>query len=105
MQDLFLDNFLIEYQPRPLVNEIPTLSPRLYLIDFETAVSFPADSRPEDRLVYKHPFGDDFSRPLAPELNNKRVPFDPFALDVWQLAYKMVPFSVRLICLDYRSMS
>ncbi|KAF8883391.1 hypothetical protein CPB85DRAFT_1233255, partial [Mucidula mucida] len=80
--DLFLDNFLIKYIPSALVKEAPVLFPCMYLIDFETAVSFPADLHLENQFVWGHYFGDNLKYPLTPKQKNKGILFDPFALDV-----------------------
>lgn len=89
-----MDNFLIEFRPNSLASNSETV-PRVFLIDFESAISFGADSLPEDRLVTSHYFGDSLARRLAPEQMQKGVPFDPFALDIWQLAKQMLMFRVR----------
>ena len=89
-----MDNFLVEFCPSSLASPSATV-PRVFLIDFESAVSFEPDSLPEDRLVTSHYFGDSLARQLAPEQMQKGVPFDPFALDIWQLAKQMLMFSVR----------
>ncbi len=79
------------------------LFPCVYLIDFETAVSFPAELRLEDRLVLGHYFGNNLKCPLASEQKNKGIPFNPFALDVWQLAKIMIVFSICALHIDCRS--
>ncbi|KAF8871645.1 hypothetical protein CPB85DRAFT_1238523, partial [Mucidula mucida] len=99
-QDLFFDNFLREYIPSALVKGAPVLFPCVYLIDFETAVSFPAELRPEDRLALEHYFGNNLKCPLAPEQKNKGILFNPFALDVWQLAKIMIVFSICVLATD-----
>ncbi len=64
---------------------------RYYIIDFEFAVRFAPDSKPEDRKVsglpilkrgYDHP--DDYGRDLAPEIVTQES-YDPFKADVFQL--------------------
>ncbi|KAK7029803.1 kinase-like domain-containing protein [Favolaschia claudopus] len=98
-QDLFINNFLCEYLPCSLA-ERHAMPPRVFLIDFESAVDFPADSRPEDRLVDSHFFGDTFTRAKAPETLRKGVPFDPFALDIWQLGYRLAMYGTRFTAID-----
>ncbi|KAK7055194.1 kinase-like domain-containing protein [Favolaschia claudopus] len=98
-QDLFIDNFLCEYMPCSLA-ERHAIPPRVFLIDFESAIEFSADSRPEDRLVDSHFFGDTFTRGKAPETLRKGVPFDPFALDIWQLGYKLAMYGTTVVDID-----
>ncbi|KAK7019254.1 hypothetical protein R3P38DRAFT_2975644 [Favolaschia claudopus] len=98
-QDLFIDNFMCEYLPRSLADR-HSMPPRVFLIDFEAAVDFPPESRPEDRLVSSHFFGDEFTRARAPELREKDTPYNPFALDIWQLGYKMSMFSTKIEAVD-----
>ncbi len=81
-QDLFLSNFLLEWHPNtldPNVKRRGFTRPRVYLIDFETAVDFPEDSRPEERVVTGYPFPlDSYGRPVAPEFQVSDT-YDPFA--------------------------
>ena len=84
MQDLFLDNFLLDWHPESIHSRKRT-RPRVYIIDFETAVDFPLDSDPADRLVSGFPCQEagTYARPLAPELGAKGL-YCPFKLDIWQ---------------------
>ncbi|KAK7024079.1 hypothetical protein R3P38DRAFT_3536182 [Favolaschia claudopus] len=90
---------MCEYLPRSLADR-HSMPPRVFLIDFEAAVDFPPESRPEDRLVSSHFFGDEFTRARAPELREKDTPYNPFALDIWQLGYKMSMFSTKIEAVD-----
>ncbi|RPD56364.1 hypothetical protein L226DRAFT_468524, partial [Lentinus tigrinus ALCF2SS1-7] len=91
--DAFRDNFLVQFYPESLaMNRIAVTRPRVYLTDFETAVYFPPDVPIEKRVCVGLPNGDSFStdseqygRPKPPELLSD-APYDPFKLDVWQLA-------------------
>ena len=64
---------------------------RYYIIDFEFAVKFAPDSKPDERTVsglpvlkrgVDHP--DDYGRDLAPEMVTQES-YDPFKADVFQL--------------------
>lgn len=88
-QDLFLNNFMVEWMPMSLSGRSLT-RPRVYIIDFETAVDFSDDCVESERLCSEHPFGNDFDledygRQLAPELSGDIQPYCPFKLDLWQL--------------------
>lgn len=96
-QDLFLSNFLLEWHPNtldPNVKRRGFTRPRVYLIDFETAVDFPEDSRPEERVVTGYPFPlHSYGRPVAPEFQVSDT-YDPFALDIWQFGSDLTRFRV-----------
>lgn len=76
--------------PRSLKGHSTLARPRVYLVDFETAIDFPEDSPPSERLVSGFPYPDGFSgnysRPTPPELDID-VPYCPFKMDVWQFGY------------------
>jgi hypothetical protein len=74
--------------------------PRVYLIDFETAVSFRPETNPAERLVTGLPFPPElpYERPRPPELMSVQ-PYCPFLLDVWQLGTGFQGFKVSI--LDY----
>jgi len=67
------------------------------MIDFETAVDFPADSDPANRLVSGFPFdaikSEDYMRPRAPELREGML-YCPFRLDIWQFGQGFECFKV-----------
>ncbi|KAA1478272.1 hypothetical protein DENSPDRAFT_663261 [Dentipellis sp. KUC8613] len=87
-RDAFPDNFLVQWQPESLYTmKVPTTRPRVFLIDFETAVSFEPDSDPSHRTCLGFPTGDKetYTRPLTQEMMSGQ-PYDPFKLDVWQLS-------------------
>ena len=75
--------------------------PRVYLIDFEVAIQFPAECPETERVSIGLPFGGSFStepekygRPHAPEFGSG-IAYSPFKLDVWQLGISFSDFKVR----------
>ena len=75
--------------------------PRIYLIDFEVAIQFPAECPEAERVTMGRPLGGSFStepekygRPLAPEFASG-IAYGPFKLDVWQLGTSFSDFKVR----------
>ncbi|KJA23621.1 hypothetical protein HYPSUDRAFT_39809 [Hypholoma sublateritium FD-334 SS-4] len=96
-RDLFLDNFMVEWNPHSLSSQNWT-RPRVYLIDFETAVQFSDDIDSSNRLCSVFPLSlapEDYARPRAPELR-VLVPepsmYCPFLLpvDTWQFGFHLV---------------
>ncbi|PPQ88135.1 hypothetical protein CVT25_004891 [Psilocybe cyanescens] len=84
-QDLFLSNFMVEWMPQSMIERTSTTRPRVYVIDFETAVEFSEDSLESERLCPTFPVPlDVYRRPVAPELQTMQ-PYCPFRLDMWQL--------------------
>ena len=93
-QDAFHDNFVIQWQPESLQTMKVSIShPRVYLIDFETAVEFPAGCPLTERVSVGLPFAEKYTRPHAPEFASGNA-YDPFKLDVWQLVYSFCKFKV-----------
>jgi hypothetical protein len=86
-----------------LTMTVPVSRPRVYLIDFEVAVEFPAECPPAERISRGYPLGSSFpdpkmySRPLAPEITNVDDAYSPFKLDVWQLGSSFKSFRVRIL--------
>ena len=82
--------------------------PRVYLIDFETAVQFPAGCPSIERVSVGYPVAEKYARPHAPEFASGKA-YCPFKLDVWQLGRSFSDFKVWrcifLLCcaLAYRS--
>ena len=68
--------------------------PRVYLIDFETAVQFSAGCSSIERVSVGYPVTENYSRPCAPELASGKA-YNPFKLDVWQLGNSFSGFKVR----------
>jgi hypothetical protein len=75
--------------------------PRVYLIDFEVAIQFPAECPESERVSMGHPLGGSFptelekyARPHAPEFASG-IAYSPFKLDVWQLGISFSDFRVR----------
>ncbi|KAF9047865.1 hypothetical protein BJ165DRAFT_1610538 [Panaeolus papilionaceus] len=90
-QDLFLLNFVIQWQPESLIKRA-TVRPRVWIIDFEDSVLFSEDTPPHNMKVAKFPrVLDECARPLAPEVYRSE-PYCPFKLDVWQFGKDLEPF-------------
>ncbi|KAJ3507622.1 hypothetical protein NLJ89_g6197 [Agrocybe chaxingu] len=80
-RDLFLDNFIVDWFPESMIARKSVVRPRVYLIDFETAI----DMSDPEQLCRGLPFPDDkYFRPRAPELSTPEEPYCPFSLDIWQ---------------------
>ena len=73
------------------------MRPRVYMIDFETAVEFAPDTPPENRLCNALPVpADQYRRQRPDELTCDPLLYCPFSLDVWQFGYDLVNhFAVR----------
>ena len=91
----------MQFYPESLLTRIvPIARPRVYLIDFETAIEFPADCPSSKRLCVGIPCinsisdADKYMPPRIPEMDTGE-PYDPFKLDVWQLATSLLDFDVR----------
>ena len=73
--------------------------PRVYLIDFEVAIQFPAEFPENECVSMGYPVGGSFSelemyaRPHAPEFASGKA-YSPFKLDVWQLGISFSNFKV-----------
>ena len=69
------------------------MRPRVYMIDFETAVEFAPDTPPEKRLCNSLPLpADQYRRQRPNELTCDTLLYCPFSLDVWQFGYDLVNF-------------
>jgi hypothetical protein len=74
--------------------------PRVYLIDFEVAIQFPAECPESERVSMGFPLGGSFTqqehyaRRHAPEFASG-IAYCPFKLDVWQLGVSFSDFKVR----------
>ncbi|PPQ80778.1 hypothetical protein CVT25_001915, partial [Psilocybe cyanescens] len=86
-RDLFLPNFMVEWMPESMSERTSMTRPRVYVIDFETAIDFPEDSLESERLCADFPFAlDQYGRHVAPEIEAMPMqPYCPFRLDMWQL--------------------
>ncbi|KDR77466.1 hypothetical protein GALMADRAFT_39225, partial [Galerina marginata CBS 339.88] len=83
-RDLFSNNFMVEWCPASLNHGRSITRPRVYIIDFETAVQFPETSKQSDRVCLDWPFKREvYGRPIPPELECGD-PYSPFMLDMWQ---------------------
>jgi serine/threonine protein kinase len=73
--------------------------PRVYLIDFEVAIQFPAGCPESERVSKGLPLGGSFTEPEhyarrhAPEFASGMA-YNPFKLDVWQLGTSFSDFKV-----------
>ncbi|KAL1705496.1 hypothetical protein EV121DRAFT_203544 [Schizophyllum commune] len=101
-RDAFKYNFLMQFYPESLLTRmVPIARPRVYLIDFETAIEFPADCPSSERLCVGLPCinsisdADKYMPPRIPEMDTGE-PYDPFKLDVWQLATSLLDFDTTL---------
>ena len=99
-QDAFRDNFVIQWHPESLrTMKICFTRPRVYLIDFEVAIQFPAEGPETERVAIGLPLGGSFTepehyaRPQAPEFTTG-IAYSPFKLDVWQLSISFSDFKV-----------
>ena len=95
LQDAFHDNFVVQWHPESLrTMKISISRPQVYLIDFETAVQFPAGCPSIEHVSVGYPVTENYSRPCAPELASEKS-YNPFKLDVWQLGNSFSGFKVR----------
>ncbi|PPQ68749.1 hypothetical protein CVT25_012843, partial [Psilocybe cyanescens] len=70
-QDLFLNNFVVEWMPLSM--------------EERTSITRPLDSLESERLCPKFPLSmDNYTRHVAPEITAMQ-PYCPFRLDMWQL--------------------
>ena len=67
--------------------------PRVYLIDFETAVQFSPECTSIERVSLGLPVAEKYARPHAPEFASGKA-YCPFKLDVWQLGSSFSGFKV-----------
>ncbi|TRM60614.1 hypothetical protein BD626DRAFT_549594 [Schizophyllum amplum] len=86
-RDAFKTNFLVQFWPESLITGVVP------------AVRFPEDCPPSDRVCTGLPLAgsitDGYRRNLIPEMLSGE-PYDPFKLDVWQLATSLVDFDSTL---------
>ncbi|KAL1673095.1 hypothetical protein EV122DRAFT_294430 [Schizophyllum commune] len=101
-RDAFKYNFLMQFYPESLLTGvIPISRPRVYLIDFESAIEFPIEYPPSERVCVGPPCinslsdVDQYTAPRIPEMDTGE-PYDPFKLDVWQLATSLLDFDSTL---------
>jgi hypothetical protein len=91
-----VDNFLLDWHPQSLILKSDT-RPRVYIIDFETAMEFDVNAKPEDCLISGLPFSDDvYERPWAPEFSESG-PYCPFKSDIWQFGSGFNCFRVSVL--------
>ena len=92
-----MDNFLVEWSPESVLGQNWT-RPRVYLNDFETAVHFPQDVDPSNRLVCGLPVPDSNTyqraRPAELLISESHM-YCPLRLDMWQFGFHLMQmFSV-----------
>jgi len=73
------------------------MRPRVYMIDFETAIEFAPDTLPENKLCNELPaLAHLYVRKRPDELTHNPLLYCPFRLDIWQFGYDLVNhFAVR----------
>ncbi|GJE86786.1 kinase-like domain-containing protein [Phanerochaete sordida] len=104
-RDVFKSNIMVEWMPESLlVGRPPVSHPRVYLIDFECAIDFPADCPEGQRHCVGLPIGDTMTtegylRPVPAEVA-VGMPYDPFKLDVWQLGTSFSDFKSTIAPID-----
>ncbi|KAF9048009.1 hypothetical protein BDZ89DRAFT_1154829 [Hymenopellis radicata] len=101
-RDAFHCNFLVQWQPNSMRHmEIPTSRPRVFLIDFETAISFPETLSYDDCLCTSAPFADmdSYAQPI-PTMVLSGQPYSPFLLDLFQVTFKFRFMKTSIQALD-----
>ncbi|KIM39637.1 hypothetical protein M413DRAFT_194420 [Hebeloma cylindrosporum] len=94
-RDLFFGNFVIDLDPGSMEGRC-WMRPRIYMIDFETAVEFPPDTPLENRFCNDFPIPAHaahlYRRPKPDELTHEPLLYCPFRLDIWQFGYDLVKY-------------
>lgn len=97
-RDAFKHNFVAQWHSESLsTGKMPVSKPRIYLVDFETAIQFPESCPSSERLCTGLPLAGSVSDPARykspriPEMETGQ-PYDPFKLDVWQLGHSFLDF-------------
>ncbi|KAI0692631.1 kinase-like domain-containing protein [Cerioporus squamosus] len=97
-RDAEKDNFMVQWHPESLAAmQVPICRPRVFVIDFEAAHEFPPHTPEEERRLVGPPW-DDYLRDTAPEV--AAGPYDPFKVDVWQLAHSFSDFKSTVAEID-----
>ncbi|KAG5719374.1 hypothetical protein E4T56_gene13533 [Termitomyces sp. T112] len=87
---VFIHSHNVAHRPESLAAKKISISrPRVYLIDFEVAMQFSEDCPIEQRVC----------RQCPPEVKSGK-PYDPFKLDVWQLASSLHKFKSKIPAID-----
>jgi hypothetical protein len=91
----------VEWLPESINERSSMTRPRVYIIDFETAVEFPENSLESERVCSSLPIPKEaYSRPVPPEAENGE-PYCPFRMDIWQFGTELQEnFEVSLIILS-----
>lgn len=100
-QDAFADNFVIQWHPESLLNNLTPSIPRVYLIDFELAIMFPDDCPVHERVCVGVPTGGSVRRNFRsrPKEVSSNGPYDPCKLDVWQFGESIKKYKVCTVCM------
>ncbi|KAF4617190.1 hypothetical protein D9613_006219 [Agrocybe pediades] len=105
-RDAFRDNFVVQWHPESLLQKKGSVSrPRVYIIDFEAAIQFPAEYCEEQCVTTGLPvvgsYGDpaDYARPYPPECTTGG-PYNAFKLDIWQLGSSLEDFKPNISSID-----
>ncbi|KAK0196390.1 hypothetical protein F5146DRAFT_970412 [Armillaria mellea] len=93
-RDLFLTNFVTEWYPER-TRAMMFTRPRVYIIDFESAIRFSEDGMERITSTFPVPVRSWYRRPLAPELEIPDAPYCPFRLDVWQISNDILRFKLN----------
>ncbi|KAF8901325.1 hypothetical protein CPB84DRAFT_968469 [Gymnopilus junonius] len=88
-RDLFASNIMIEWCPESIKEGRAITRPRVYLIDFETAVEFPEDLAESDLLCVGIPIEKEFYARKLPDEVKEDAPYNPFLLDIWQFGFDL----------------
>jgi len=89
-QDAFHDNWVLQWHPESLRdNKVAVSRPRVYLIDFETAIELDPALGPQTCVGF--PYEETsaiggYARPSCAEMKSGNS-YDPFKVDVWQLMH------------------
>ena len=84
-----MENFVVEWLPESISERSSMTRPRVYIIDFETAVEFPENSLESERICSSLPIPKErYSRPVPPEAENGGS-YCPFRMDVWQFGKEL----------------
>ena len=85
-----MGNFVIDFLPGSVAGRC-WMRPRVYMIDFETAVEFSPNTPPANRLCNDLPVPADlYIRKKPDELTFDTLLYCPFRLDIWQFGYNLV---------------
>ncbi|TFK89449.1 hypothetical protein K466DRAFT_661566 [Polyporus arcularius HHB13444] len=97
-RDADKENYLVPWHPESLTAmKVPICRPRVFINDFETAHEFPPHTPEEERRLTGLPW-DNYAKDMPPEVASG--PYDPFKVDVWQLAHSFSDFESTVSEID-----